>query len=152
MSYGMSDGGKGSKPRPFNISDDEYAENMNRIFGDKSEERERKAKEKAEKEIKKAGGVVTENTRKAREKLKATQDEANKLLGVKKEEQTVEEDEEAKKEKVRFNEQAFLMLNIEDYVSMSADQCKRFRYFGQIMHDDPSQINNILFKKKMARF
>ena len=48
MSYGMSDGGKGSKPRPFNISDDEYAENMNRIFGDKSEEKSKKAKEKAE--------------------------------------------------------------------------------------------------------
>ena len=41
-------GGKGSKPRPFNISDEEYEANMNRIFGDKSEERARKAKEKAE--------------------------------------------------------------------------------------------------------
>ena len=44
----MSDGGKGSKPRPFNISDDVYEENMNRIFGDKSEEKSKKAKEKAE--------------------------------------------------------------------------------------------------------
>lgn len=41
-------GGKGSKPRPFNISDAEYEANMNRIFGDKTEEKERKAKEKAE--------------------------------------------------------------------------------------------------------
>jgi hypothetical protein len=48
MSYGMSDGGKGSKPRPFNVSDEEYTESMNRIFGDKSEEKAQKAKEKAE--------------------------------------------------------------------------------------------------------
>ena len=41
-------GGKGSKPRPFNITDAEYEENMKRIFGDKTEEKERKAKEKAE--------------------------------------------------------------------------------------------------------
>jgi hypothetical protein len=48
MSYGMSDGGKGSKPRPFNISDDEFEQNMTRIFGDKSEEKARKQKEKEE--------------------------------------------------------------------------------------------------------
>lgn len=41
-------GGKGDKPRPFNISQEEYESNMNRIFGDKTEEKERKAKEKAE--------------------------------------------------------------------------------------------------------
>ena len=41
-------GGKGSKPRPFNISDEEFEQNMNRIFGDKSEEKARKAKEKEE--------------------------------------------------------------------------------------------------------
>ena len=41
-------GGKGSKPRPFNISDEEYEANMNRIFGDKAEEKARKAKEKEE--------------------------------------------------------------------------------------------------------
>ena len=48
MSYGMSDGGKGSKPRPFNISDEEYEANLKRIFGDKDEEKKRKAKEKEE--------------------------------------------------------------------------------------------------------
>ncbi len=41
-------GGKGSKPRPFNISDEEFGQNMTRIFGDKTEEKERKAREKAE--------------------------------------------------------------------------------------------------------
>ena len=41
-------GGKGSKPRPFNITDAEYEESLKRIFGDKTEEKERKAKEKAE--------------------------------------------------------------------------------------------------------
>ena len=41
-------GGKGSKPRPFNITDAEYEESMKRIFGDKTEEKQRKAKEKAE--------------------------------------------------------------------------------------------------------
>lgn len=28
----MSDGGKGSSPRPFSISQDEYSNNWNRIF------------------------------------------------------------------------------------------------------------------------
>ena len=47
--YGKgSSGGKGSKPRPFNISDEEFGANMNRIFGDKTEEKEKKAKEKEE--------------------------------------------------------------------------------------------------------
>ena len=41
-------GGKGSKPRPFNITDAEYEENMKRIFGDKAEEKAKKAQEKAE--------------------------------------------------------------------------------------------------------
>jgi hypothetical protein len=44
----MSNGGKGSKPRPFNISDEEYEANLKRIFGDKDEERQRKQKEKEE--------------------------------------------------------------------------------------------------------
>jgi hypothetical protein len=41
-------GGKGCKPRPFNISDAEYAENMKRIFGDKDAQRAAKQKEKEE--------------------------------------------------------------------------------------------------------
>jgi hypothetical protein len=41
-------GGKGSKPRPFNISADEYEKNMTRIFGDKDSERKEKQKEKQE--------------------------------------------------------------------------------------------------------
>ncbi len=41
-------GGKGDKPRPFNISDEEYEANLIRIFGDKSEEKARKQREKDE--------------------------------------------------------------------------------------------------------
>ena len=41
-------GGKGDRPRPFNISDEEYEANLKRIFGDKTAEKERKEKEKAE--------------------------------------------------------------------------------------------------------
>ena len=41
-------GGKGCKPRPFNISDSQYAENMKRVFGDKEVERAAKQKEKEE--------------------------------------------------------------------------------------------------------
>jgi hypothetical protein len=33
----MSDGGKGSKPRPFSVSDQEYADRWNAIFGKDSE-------------------------------------------------------------------------------------------------------------------
>lgn len=31
----MSDGGKGSKPRPFSVSQDEYADRFDAIFGKK---------------------------------------------------------------------------------------------------------------------
>jgi hypothetical protein len=31
----MSDGGKGSKPRPFSVSQEEYANNFDRIFNRK---------------------------------------------------------------------------------------------------------------------
>jgi hypothetical protein len=41
-------GGKGSKPRPFNISLNEFGNNMDRIFGSKEEERKAKQKEKEE--------------------------------------------------------------------------------------------------------
>ena len=34
----MSDGGKGSKPRPFSVSQDQFAQNWNAIFGKKHEE------------------------------------------------------------------------------------------------------------------
>ena len=33
----MSDGGKGSKPRPLSVSDQEYADRWNAIFGKDSE-------------------------------------------------------------------------------------------------------------------
>lgn len=33
----MSDGGKGSKPRPFSVSDQEYADRWNAIFNRDSE-------------------------------------------------------------------------------------------------------------------
>jgi hypothetical protein len=33
----MSDGGKGSKPRPLSVSDQEYANRWNAIFGKDSE-------------------------------------------------------------------------------------------------------------------
>jgi hypothetical protein len=34
----MSDGGKGSSPRPFSVSQKEYADNYDRIFGKSSKE------------------------------------------------------------------------------------------------------------------
>lgn len=33
----MSDGGKGSRPRPFSISQDQYSKNWENIFGSKNE-------------------------------------------------------------------------------------------------------------------
>ena len=33
----MSDGGKGSKPRPYSVSNEEYANRWNAIFGKDSE-------------------------------------------------------------------------------------------------------------------
>jgi len=44
----MSDGGKGSNPRPFAVPFEEFGTSHVRIFGDKSEEKARKQKEKDE--------------------------------------------------------------------------------------------------------
>lgn len=42
----MSDGGKGSSPRPFSVTDEEYSERWNAIFRDgKKELREEGSKE-----------------------------------------------------------------------------------------------------------
>ena len=35
MSYGMSDGGKGSKPRPYSVSQEEFDNRWENIFGKK---------------------------------------------------------------------------------------------------------------------
>ena len=35
----MSDGGKGSSPRPFSVSEEEYAQKWERIFGKKDVEK-----------------------------------------------------------------------------------------------------------------
>ena len=45
MSYGMSDGGKGSKPRPYSVSQEEFDNRWETIFGKKKKE------EQQEKEI-----------------------------------------------------------------------------------------------------
>jgi len=55
----MSDGGKGSKPRPFSVSNEEYAQRWDAIFGrdnpkkvkeffDKAKEANQEVKEKSE--------------------------------------------------------------------------------------------------------
>ena len=41
-------GGKGSKPRPYAVSKEVFDANMDRILGDRSEEKARKQKEKDE--------------------------------------------------------------------------------------------------------
>jgi hypothetical protein len=56
-------------------------------------------------------------------------------------------DDPNRKPAVRINEQAFLMLNWADYVQQSKSN-PRFKQFAQIDHDDPAQLNNILFKKQ----
>ena len=44
MSYGMSDGGKGSKPRPYSVSQEEFDNRWETIFGKKKkEEQDRKS-------------------------------------------------------------------------------------------------------------
>lgn len=49
---------------------------------------------------------------------------------------------------VKFNEQAYLMLNWSDFVEQSKSQNLRFTQFAQIDHDEPAELNNILFKKQ----
>ena len=41
----MSDGGKGSKPRPYSVNQDTFSDNWNKIFGKKNEEESSKAGE-----------------------------------------------------------------------------------------------------------
>jgi len=49
----MSDGGKGSAPRPFSVSNDEYANRWDAIFGrDKDKEEEPKGKALEEEPLK----------------------------------------------------------------------------------------------------
>jgi len=41
----MGDGGKGSKPRPFSVSQDEFAHNFENIFGKKNKDMQVRVKE-----------------------------------------------------------------------------------------------------------
>ena len=41
-------GGKGSKPRPYAVSKEEFDQSMDRIFGSKEDEKARKQKQKDE--------------------------------------------------------------------------------------------------------
>ena len=63
----------------------------------------------------------------------------------KKEKDKLEED--AKEDKIRLNHQAFLMFNHESLTAQSVSESDRFKYFAQIDHPEPAEINNILFKK-----
>ena len=44
----MSDGGKGSKPRPFSVSQDEFANSFEKIFGKKDKDMQVRVNENAE--------------------------------------------------------------------------------------------------------
>jgi hypothetical protein len=50
----MSDGGKGSKPRPFSVSQDEFANSFEKIFGKKDKDMQVRVKEDTD-EIGKCG-------------------------------------------------------------------------------------------------
>ena len=44
----MGDGGKGSKPRPFSVSQDEFANSFEKIFGKKDKDMQVRVEENAE--------------------------------------------------------------------------------------------------------
>ena len=44
----MGDGGKGSKPRPFSVSQDEFANSFEKIFGKKDKDMQVRVKENTE--------------------------------------------------------------------------------------------------------
>ena len=44
----MGDGGKGSKPRPFSVSQDEFANSFEKIFGKKDKDMQIRVKENTE--------------------------------------------------------------------------------------------------------
>lgn len=55
--------------------------------------------------------------------------------------------QESKEDKIRLNHQAFLMFNHEALTQQSKIETSRFKYFAQIEHPEPAEINNLLFKK-----
>jgi len=56
-------------------------------------------------------------------------------------------EQKSKDDKIRLNHQAFLMFNHEALTQQSKIETSRFKYFAQIEHPEPAEINNILFKK-----
>lgn len=44
----MSDGGKGSSPRPFSVTNEEYTERWSLVFGDKRKELREEGSEEAD--------------------------------------------------------------------------------------------------------
>lgn len=58
----MSDGGKGSSPRPFSVSQKEYADNYDRIFKkDKREIEDAEAEDEAFKQIENISNLKKQN-------------------------------------------------------------------------------------------
>jgi hypothetical protein len=57
--------------------------------------------------------------------------------------------EQEQREKVRINQQAFLMFNYEELVKKSSERSYRFKNFAQVEHPEPAELNNVLFKKPL---
>ena len=72
---------------------------------------------------------------------------ANQAVNIdnKTEKEKTEEEKENENAAVKFNEQAFLMLNWENYVQNSKNT--PYVNFACIEHDEPAELQNILFKK-----
>jgi hypothetical protein len=112
-----------------------------------------------EKQAVKAGAPPpTENSRRANLKNAALLKEANAdLLNVPpvtdkeieqaktNEQKTAEAEYNA--DKLRINHQAYLMFMWETLTAESKNNASRFKSFAQIEHDNPAELNNILFKK-----
>lgn len=57
--------------------------------------------------------------------------------------------EQEQREKVRINQQAFLMFNHEELTKKSSERSYRFKNFAQVEHPEPAELNNVLFKKPL---
>jgi len=59
------------------------------------------------------------------------------------------EQKEQEQEKLRINKQAYLMYNWKQFTDFSKNDSARFKSFGLIDHENPAELNNILFKRPL---
>jgi hypothetical protein len=96
----------------------------------------------------------TEEARKSREKNASAISESNQYISqasgffanIGASQNETEKQQE--QEKLRINKQAYLMFNWKQFTDFSKSESNRFKSIGLVDHDNPAELNNILFKRQ----